>query len=116
MVEVLQIIASWLVTIPLVVWLFHRDEGRLAPEQRARAWPRVSRDAAIFAGWNMGLPHLCVPVHFWRTRRSALGLLAGFAWTIGITAAGVAAQLAVATVAWALHLAPNPFADEPTPR
>jgi hypothetical protein len=115
-VEVLQIIASWLVTIPFVVWLFRRDERRLAPTQLARAWPRVSRDAAIFAGWNLGFPHLCVPVHFWRTRRSALGLLAGLGWALGITAAGLAAQIVVATVAWVLHLAPNPFADEPAPR
>ncbi len=62
-----------------VVW---RDDRTLTPEQEYRAWPETSRLAAVVA-----FGPLCLPIHFWRTRRSALGLALGFGYMIAITIA-----------------------------
>jgi hypothetical protein len=95
--ELLQVIVSWAVTLPSVSALVVLDERRLRGPMLARAWPPVSRDAAIFAMWNIGLPLFLVPlVHFVRTRRSLRGLLLGLGWGAALMAVDVGAELATA--------------------
>jgi hypothetical protein len=96
--ELVQILVSWAVTLPGVTAIVVLDERRLRGLRRDRAWPPVSRDAAIFAMWNLStLLVLCVPlVHFVRTRRSALGALLGTGWLAVLLAANVAAEFAAA--------------------
>ena len=96
--ELLQIVASWSVTLPLVAWVIVRDERHLEEPALDRAWPPVSRDAAIFGMWNMGVHPLCVLIHFVRTRRSALGALLGLAWLVAVLGAGVGVQIGVAAL------------------
>lgn len=99
--ELLQIVASWTVTLPAVATIIARDERRLRGEARARAWPPVSRDAAIFALWNLGVPHLCVLVHFVRTRRSVSGLGLGLLGLAVVVALDAGARLgAEKVVGW----------------
>jgi hypothetical protein len=100
--ELLQIIASWVVTLPAVVGVIVWDERRLGGTALERAWPPVSRDAAIFGLWNMGIHPLCVLIHFLRTRRSFRGAGLGVAWTATVVALGIGAQFGVtALVEWA---------------
>jgi hypothetical protein len=99
--ELLQIVASWLVTLPAVAGVIIYDEDRLEGPALGRAWPPVSRDAAIFALWNMGVHPLCVLIHFVRTRRSMTGAVLGIAWLVAIVALGVGVQIgATALVGW----------------
>jgi hypothetical protein len=100
--ELLQVLVSWAVTLPSVYAILVLDERRLPGRMLARAWPKVSRDAAIFAIWNIPFLLLVVPlVHFIRTRRSVRGLLLGVAWVSAVLVANFAAELAtVAAVDW----------------
>jgi hypothetical protein len=99
-VELLQILVSWAVMAPIVFAIILRDERRLDRDRLTRAWPPVSRDAAVFAMWMFGfhpvylLAFFCV--HFGRTRASLRGLGLGIGWSALVFAANVAAQLAVA--------------------
>ncbi len=94
--ELVQVIVSWLVTLPAVVLVIKADEKRLDAEALARAWPPQSRDAAIFGLWNLGVHPLCVLVHFARTRRSVLGTGVGLAWVVAILLVDAGAQTGVA--------------------
>lgn len=94
--ELVQVIVSWLVTLPAVVAVIKADEKRLDAEALARAWPPQSRDAAIFGLWNLGVHPLCVLVHFARTRRSVLGTGVGLAWVVVILLVDAGAQSGVA--------------------
>jgi len=96
--ELLQIVVYWAVTLPAVAAIIVHDERRLVGERRTRAWPAVSRDAAIFALWNLGVPHLCVLVHFARTRRSLTGFGVGLLALVAVVAADIGAQLGTAQV------------------
>ncbi len=73
MADVLDVALSMLVgtlgTILLVAW----DERRLDEAAQDRAWPLSTRLAAALA-----FGPLCLPVHFWRTRRTLVGTLLGF--------------------------------------
>jgi hypothetical protein len=97
--ELVQVVASWAATLPAVVAVIVHDEKRLSGPELQRAWPPVSRDAAIFAMWNMGIPHLCVLVHFVRTRRSLRGAAAGMLWLCAVVLLNVGAQW---TATWAV--------------
>jgi hypothetical protein len=94
-VEVVQIVASWAATLPTVATIIVWDERRLEGEALARAWPPQSRDAAIF-GIYLGVPPICVLVHFVRTRRSTLGVVVGLLWFCAVVAINIGAQLGVA--------------------
>lgn len=76
MADVLDVILSMLVgtvgTILFVAW----DERRLPPDARERAWPISTRLSAALA-----FGPFCLPVHFFRTRRSLWGTLLGFVVT-----------------------------------
>jgi hypothetical protein len=100
--ELLRIVASWTATVPAVATIIVRDERRLRGDELARAWPAPSRDAAIFGLWNFGVHHLCVLVHFARTRRTVRGASLGLLWLVAIVAVDASAQIGVATaVGWA---------------
>jgi hypothetical protein len=94
--ELVQVIVSWVVTLPAVVVVIRTDERRLEAEALARAWPPQSRDAAIFGLWNLGVHPLCVLIHFARTRRSVLGTGLGLAWVVAILLADAGVQSGVA--------------------
>src|SRR6185436_5255318 len=64
----LQIAASVAVTALALRW----DTKRLEPERYARSWNVASFWSAVVA-----FGPLCIPVHFARTRRTALGFLLG---------------------------------------
>ena len=100
--ELLQVVVSMAVTLPAVIAIIVLDERRLRGPALDRAWPPVSRDAAIFTLWNLGVHPLCVLLHFVRTRRSALGLGLGLGWLLAVIAVEIGAQLATAAVVeWA---------------
>jgi hypothetical protein len=88
---------SWAVTLPAVTAIILFDERRLQGDELARAWPPPSRDAAIFGIW-LGVPPLCVVVHFVRTRRTFRGFFQGCDWLFAVVAADLGAQLATAAL------------------
>jgi hypothetical protein len=99
--ELLQVIVEWTVTLPAVTIIIVHDERRLRGEALARAWPPSSRDAAIFGLWNLGVHHLCVLVHFARTRRSLRGVGMGILGVAVVVALGLCAELGTtALVDW----------------
>jgi hypothetical protein len=101
--EFLVSLVSLAVTLPGAAAIIVLDERRLRGVQAARAWPAVSRDAALFLVTQTGLPFLLLllPVHFGRTRRSALGVLMGLGWVCALVAADVGAVVAAsAAVDW----------------
>ena len=99
--ELVRVVASLTVTLPAVAAIIVNDERRLTGTQLERAWPPQSRDCAIFALLNVGVPQLSVLVHFMRTRRTILGAAIGLAWVAAIVLCDIGVQFAaVATVDW----------------
>jgi hypothetical protein len=103
--ELVQILASWAASAPVLVAVVRLDERRLSPFALARAWPTVSRDAAVFALWMFGFHPAFVLAffltHFMRTRALLRGALLGTAWTLAVVAVDVGAQwTAATTVEW----------------
>jgi hypothetical protein len=100
--ELVQIIASWAATAPIVVATVLFDERRLTSDQLSRAWPPVSRDAAVFVGWMLGFNVFFLVafflVHFVRTRGWGRGVLLGFAWACVAFDAWAGAQLVAISV------------------
>lgn len=94
-VELVQVVVSMAVTLPSVVAIIVFDERRLRGVELDRAWPTVSRDAAIFGLWNLGVHPLCLFVHFIRTRRSFAGAGLAFLWLAAVVAVDAGAQWAV---------------------
>ena len=84
MAELVTFVLSLVVTTALVFLIVWRDERRLDPERLDRAWPATTRIAAVVA-----FGPLCLPVHFWRTRRSLVGVVLGFGWAIAVVVANV---------------------------
>jgi hypothetical protein len=94
--ELVQIVAFLVVTLPMVICVIVRDEKLLEGAELERAWPPVSRDAAIFGLYYVGLHPLCVLIHFVRTRRSVRGAVLGVVWLTAIVALGIGAQFGAA--------------------
>jgi len=81
--DIAELVLPWVVSTWAIFALVRWDEGKLAPEELARAWPDASRLAAIvFFGV------FSVPVHFGRTRRSAWGVCIGIACGVLVFALG----------------------------
>ena len=91
--DVLELIVQFVATIFVSAWVVRRDLKRLGPELLSRAWPDSSFWSAIVC-----FSPICVPVHFVRTRRSALGVALGVAWF-------TATVIAVNGVAWVVDAA-----------
>jgi hypothetical protein len=84
--EFVEVCVTLVVPLAIVVPLLRFDERRLKPAQLERAWPPVSRDAAIFAPWLLlGMPQLCLPVHAVKTRGWLVGLVPGLLVALLIT-------------------------------
>jgi len=84
--EFIEVCVTLVVPLAIVMPLLRFDERRLSPAQLARAWPPVSRDAAVFAPWLLlGMPQLCLPVHAVKTRGWLLGLIPGLLVALVIT-------------------------------
>jgi hypothetical protein len=94
MTDVLDLVVSLLVgtvgTVLFVAW----DERRLSPEAYERAWPLSTRLAAALAFGPFALP-----VHFYRTRRTVRGTLAGVGATLAFLAAIVAVSFTLHAIA-----------------
>ena len=95
MAEAVVVILSFALGIAIPVWLVRFDMRRLSDEQLERAWPDVSLWMAVVA-----FGPLCIPVHFWKTRRSLLGLLLGLVCCAG---ALIALTQILGAVAWLLE-------------
>lgn len=79
MLEVVDLLLSWIATTAACFYVVMRDERRLPPELLERAWPSSSRAAAIIA-----FGQIAVWVHFWKTRRYGIrGFLLGLLWMVG---------------------------------
>jgi len=76
--DVAEIVVPWVFLTLALFALVDWDESRLSRAELERAWPPASRSLALA---YFGL--LSVPLHFWRTRRTALGTALGFAWAAG---------------------------------
>jgi hypothetical protein len=99
-VELVQVLVSWTVALPLSAATILIDERRLPPEMLASAWPPQSRDAALFAGWMFGVPEVAVAVHFIKTRHW-LGVVLGVAAAVAVFALDLGAQIgAAAAIEW----------------
>jgi hypothetical protein len=99
--ELLQVVASWTVTLPAVAAIVGPDERRLTGEALARAWPAQSRDAAIFGLWLLGVHPLAVFIHSAKTRRSLAGLALGLRYLLAVTLLDNCAQIgATLAVDW----------------
>jgi hypothetical protein len=99
--EFVRIVASLAVTLPAVATIIVMDERRLAGPELERAWPPQSRDCAIFTLMNLGVPQLCVLIHFIRTRQSHRGVVIGIGWVVAIVLCDFVAQfVAVSTLKW----------------
>jgi hypothetical protein len=84
--ETLIVALSLLLNALLPYLIVRRDLSRLSEERLARAWTEASFLSAVFVFGPLSLP-----VHFSKTRRSALGFALGVGWF----ALAVAAQTAV---------------------
>jgi hypothetical protein len=71
-----------ILNIALPYAVTRRDRRTLSAEQLARAWNGPSWACALFF-----FGPLCLPAHFWVTRRTALGLLQGAGWATAVMAA-----------------------------
>jgi hypothetical protein len=99
--ELVRVVVSLAVTLPAVATVIVMDERRLTGRELERAWPPQSRDCAIFTLVNLGVPQLCVLIHFVRTRQNARGFVVGMAWIIAIVLCDVGAQsVALSTIRW----------------
>ncbi len=67
----------WNLALPYLIT--RRDRRLLSSEQLARAWNGASWACAIFF-----FGPLCLPAHFWVTRRKATALFVGMAWTMAV--------------------------------
>jgi len=70
-----------ILNVALPFLITRRDRRRLGNEQLARAWNTASWASAVYF-----FGPLCLPAHFWVTRRSVRGFLQGGAWTIAVFA------------------------------
>lgn len=76
--EFVEVCVTLVLSLVIVVPLLRLDERHLKPAQLERAWPPVSRDAALFATWLLlGMPQICLLVHAVKTRGWLWGLVPG---------------------------------------
>jgi hypothetical protein len=102
-VELVQVVSSMFVTTATAATIVVVDERRLKAPELARAWPRSSRDAAIFGAWLFGALFGCLLllVHFARTRARLAGVALGLFWAAILLGTDVGAwTLAAAAVDW----------------
>ncbi len=79
--DVLALVVPWAITTSLLLAVLRHDERRLRGTRADRVWPPATRLSAV-----LGFAVLAMPIHFVRTRRSALSLVAGIALSIAVLA------------------------------
>ncbi len=89
-VALYQVLSSY---VAMSVWLIDRDLRKLPPLMLRRAYSMTSFAAAIFTGYQFGIPQVAVLVHFIRTRRSLWGVMLGLFWAAVAYLPGVAFAL-----------------------
>lgn len=77
MTDALLVVLSMTLGIALPALLIRYDLRRLDSTRLTRAWPDTSFWVAVVV-----FGPLCIPVHFWKTRRSVLGLALGLLWCL----------------------------------
>ena len=95
LVAATTVLLAGVLGIALPACIVRFDTRRLDADRLARAWPDTSFWIAVVA-----FGPLCIPVHFWKTRRSLLGLVLGLIWGL-LALFGVSALTQAA--AWALE-------------
>lgn len=94
MSEIVAIVLDWVLTTTACFFVVIRDERALDPALRERAWPPVSRDAAIIAFGQIALL-----VHFWKTRRWGIkGFALGVAWMVGVSLPALATNFVLGLI------------------
>lgn len=94
MIEIVAILLDWVLTTTACFYVVIRDERALSPPLRERAWPAVSRDAAI-----VSFGQIAVLVHFWKTRHYGLkGFALGVVWTIGVSLPALATNFVLGLI------------------
>ena len=92
--ELVEIVASWAVSLPAVTGILVWDERRLRGKALERAWPPQSRDAAILALWMLASVHpLALAIHFVKTRWSLVGVFLGVGATLAVVLLEIGAEL-----------------------
>ena len=84
MLDVLELLVPWFVTTTAIFALLRWDDGRMSPDDLARAWPQTSKVCAV-----IGFSFLAVPIHFARTRPNLRGVGLALLWTAAILALNV---------------------------
>jgi hypothetical protein len=102
MSEITEIVVGSVVIALALFLLVDWDESRLTYEQLARAWPPATRALLLTPLLLWPFWFVSPPVHFWRTRRSLLGVLEGLLWTALIIVVWIG-------VAEGIDLAPEPW-------
>ena len=92
--EIGELVVTWSVATALGLTIVRRDEKRLAPRERARAWPPASRDLSVVM-----FGPLAVAFHFLRTRRSARGVALAALALVAIEIAATAPLVALDALA-----------------
>ena len=95
MADAIVVLLSFALGIAIPAWIIRFDMRRLSGERLERAWPDASLWVAVVA-----FGPLCIPVHFWKTRRSLYGLLLGL---ISCFLAWIALGAITSAVAWILE-------------
>ena len=83
-------LSFFFMNIALPYLVTRHDRRRLDPERLGRAWNSPSWACAVFF-----FGPLCLPAHFWVTRRTARGLLTGGIWAAATLASEWLLGLAV---------------------
>ena len=81
MVEFYYALVLWALNIVVPYVITARDRRGLTKEQLERAWNGASWASAVYF-----FGPLCLPAHFWVTRRTLRGLAAGMAWSFVVFA------------------------------
>jgi hypothetical protein len=81
MQELWLTLSFFVMNIALPYFVTRRDRRRLDRQQLARAWNQPSWACAVFF-----FGPLCLPAHFWVTRRTMRGLLQGCLWAAAVLA------------------------------
>ncbi len=99
--DVTEILVPWAVVTVFLFAILDRDEARLPGSLLARAWPPATRTLGLV---YFGI--LAVPVHFWRTRRTFIGLVLGVGWaTVAAAVNWAVSELVDLLPEWSLGFA-----------
>ena len=79
MVELGYTLFLWVLYIALPYAITRRDRRSLTSEQLARSWNTASWASAVYF-----FGPLCLPAHFWVTRRTVRGLAMGIGWMLSV--------------------------------